>query len=34
MAFALESMDRVSEGVKLFAREEMVITLAFKDCFY
>jgi hypothetical protein len=30
MAFALESMERVSEGERLFAREEMDIGLAFK----
>jgi hypothetical protein len=33
MALALESMERVNEGVRLFAREEMDITLAFKDWF-
>jgi hypothetical protein len=30
MALALESVERVSDGVKLLAREEMDIVLAFK----
>jgi hypothetical protein len=30
MALALESVERVSEGVRLVAREEMDIKLAFK----
>jgi hypothetical protein len=30
MALALESMERVSEGLRLFAREEMDIKLALK----
>jgi hypothetical protein len=30
MALALESVERVSDGVKLLAREEMDIELAFK----
>jgi hypothetical protein len=30
MALALESIERVSEGLRLFAREEVDITFAFK----
>ena len=33
MALALESMERVREGVRLFAREEMDMALAFKNWF-
>jgi hypothetical protein len=33
MAFAFESMERVNDGVRLFAREEMDMALAFKDWF-
>jgi hypothetical protein len=33
MALAFESMERVSDGVRLFAREEMDIALAFKNWF-
>jgi len=33
MALALESMERVSDGVRLFAREEMDIRDAFKRLF-
>jgi hypothetical protein len=33
MALAFESMERVSDGERLFAREEMDITWAFKNWF-